>query len=810
MRSRTMLPFLGALALAVGCDDYTNPGSAFAPDVVPAGTVVLERSIYEGDPGDTTRVRAFVVDARGRRFALDSLTWSSQDSSVAVVHEGRLYLVQSGETQLAVEYNGTRLTAAARASNKAQITKVDIFPDPLSLTNGETRQLGLYIRYSDGKSIENTLGVNWSSTDPSVASVTGTGVITAHKVGKAKVIAKRGKFADTVDVSIVETAAEQPRPTLSIAPDTAQVAVGATFTFSTALSTGEKSPSGLTWSVDDPTVASVAASGELLGRKEGMTAVYAKYGDQTVQAVLRVVPAPVEEKAPEDPAPSPSRPPAASDVRTPELPREFLDTRYVAPSGRTINVPAGGNLQAALNDARDGDEIVLAAGATYKGNFTLPRRSTSNGWVTIRTSALSQLPAEGVRVSPSNAGSMPKIVSANNEPAIRTAPGASGYRLVGLEVTYDRAVAEAYTLVAIGSSGSSQDQLSEVPTRIVLDRMYVHGNSTVSFQRCVALNAARAAVIDSYLSDCHAKGFDSQAIATWNGPGPIKIVNNYLEAAGENVMFGGADPSISQLVPSDIEIRGNHFFKPLAWQSTAWTVKNLFELKNAQRVLVEGNVFENNWVQAQTGYAILFQAVNQSGGAPWSRIQDVTFRHNIVRNSANGFTILSRAGNNVAEPTRRVLVENNVLLNIGDPALGSGGGRALLILGDLEDLTVRGNTMHAKHSAVFLGGGVKTRLTIENNIFTKSSYGLFGDAKGEGKVAFATYAPDGKFLNNVLALESSKVSQYPTDNAYPARDADIGFVNLPSWDLRLSSSSPYRSSGANWDLIQQATRGVVR
>ena len=59
---------------------------------------------------------------------------------------------------------------------------------------------------------------------------------------------------------------------------------------------------------------------------------------------------------------------------------------------------------------------------------------------------------------------------------------------------------------------------------------------------------------------------DSQAIAGWNGSGPFKIENNYLEAAGENVMFGGADPKIPQLVPSDIEFRYNHCAKPVSWQ----------------------------------------------------------------------------------------------------------------------------------------------------------------------------------------------------------------------------------------------------
>ena len=54
------------------------------------------------------------------------------------------------------------------------------------------------------------------------------------------------------------------------------------------------------------------------------------------------------------------------------------------------------------------------------------------------------------------------------------------------------------------------------------------------------MNSARTAVVDSYLSDFHEVGADNQAVASWNGPGPFKIVNNYLEASSENILFGGA------------------------------------------------------------------------------------------------------------------------------------------------------------------------------------------------------------------------------------------------------------------------------
>ena len=85
-------------------------------------------------------------------------------------------------------------------------------------------------------------------------------------------------------------------------------------------------------------------------------------------------------------------------------------------------------------------------------------------------------------------------------------------------------------------------------------------------KRGIALNAAAVTIRDSYIADCKGVGQDTQAIGGWNGPGPYTIENNYLEAAGENVMFGGADPAIANLVADGITFRGNYLSRPMAWR----------------------------------------------------------------------------------------------------------------------------------------------------------------------------------------------------------------------------------------------------
>jgi hypothetical protein len=115
------------------------------------------------------------------------------------------------------------------------------------------------------------------------------------------------------------------------------------------------------------------------------------------------------------------------------LPQRFVSTLGFASASRVRHVPAGGNLQAALNTAQPGDVITLEPGATYVGPFVLPKLATSTDWVEIRPSSFGTgFPLAGQRVKPLHASLMPKLVTAAGR-VIEAAPGASRYRLIGLE-----------------------------------------------------------------------------------------------------------------------------------------------------------------------------------------------------------------------------------------------------------------------------------------------------------------------------------------------------------------------------------------
>jgi hypothetical protein len=428
----------------------------------------------------------------------------------------------------------------------------------------------------------------------------------------------------------------------------------------------------------------------------------------------------------------------------PAPPRVFLDTSYTAPSGRTIVVRAGGDLQAALNTAQPGDVVALEPGGTFRGNFSLPRKPGS-GWIIVRSGAPDQaLPNPGTRVTPAFAPAMPKILSPNQNPAVYTEPGAHHFRFIGIEFSTVAGVKDIYSIVAFGGDQRSD---ADTPHDLILDRCYVHGRTELTSRRGVLLNSASSAVIDSYVSEIHAAGYDSQAVLGYNGPGPFKIVNNYLEGAAENVMFGGADPATPGLVPSDIEIRRNHIFKPLSWRpgdpsfaGVHWTVKNLLELKNAQRVLIEGNLLENVW-----STALVLTPRNQDGKAPWSVVQDVLFRSNIVKNADSGFSGLTTDDEQHSQPMKRIAIVNN-LWHVTRIFFGMTSGRR----GVLEDLVIDHNTaIPAGYRTYYFDTSTfpaLVRFRLTNNL---AGFGSFG-VQFEKPEGLATVAPSSVIARNAL------------------------------------------------------------
>jgi PKD repeat protein len=584
----------------------------------------------------------------------------------------------------------------------------------------------------------------------------------------------------------------------------------------------------------------------------------------------------------------------------------------------TLRVCASGcqypALQPAIDVAQPGDTILLRAGETFVGPFVLRKKAASTQWITIRSDASDTLlPPAGVRLVPAHRPGgntpltlLPRLLGQHGvyktTPVLRTEPGAHHYILKFLELD-GSANLGFETVLVLGT-----DTTAAPATDIVVDRVYVHGHRYKGMKRGITLNGARTDVLNSYISDIMMVNADSQAILGYNGSGPFRIVNNYLEAAGENIMFGGSDPAVANLVPSNIEIRRNHLFKPLTWRKpilappgsphasaataagalasgthyfrvvavmftdnvmalslpsavvsatvaagksvtvswaavagadryriyrgtsataqaayletpaagttfaytgtseksgtppatgTKWTVKNLLELKNAQHVLVEGNLIENVWAAGQYGYALLLTPRNSYGGAPWVRVRDVLFTNNIVRHAAGVLHLSGYDATNTSQQTQRVTLRNNLFYDIDDTRWG-GYTKAYLIGEGPADVVLDRNTLiHTNSSVVYAyETQVISGFVYTNNISLHHAYGIMGDGGRPGQYTIDKYFPGSTIRHNVLA--GGPASAYPTPNAFPSvAEWNASFVDLAGGDYRLLASSPFYHAGVN-------------
>lgn len=465
--------------------------------------------------------------------------------------------------------------------------------------------------------------------------------------------------------------------------------------------------------------------------------------------------------------------------------------RRVDTSGKTfIEVKKGDYLQGAINAAQPGDTIILEVGASFTGPITLPNKPGAS-FITITSSQLSSLPAAGVRVSPNDAARMPKIVTpGKGQSALQTEAGAHHFRVIGIEFVPANSD-YIYNLVSLGTDSQAAN---EVPHHLEFDRCYVHQRSAGGItRRGFALNSAETTVANSYVSGFAGSQQETQAIAGWNGPGPFHIINNYLEAGAENIMFGGGDPSIQGLVPSDIEIRRNLMSKPLSWRGQV-TIKNVLELKNARRVQIIGNIIENGLDCT----AITLTVRNQNGGAPWSTVEDVEIRSNIVRHAGAAINVLGQDNDHPSQEMKRVRIINNLFEDINHDRWG-GDGYFLQIAGG-QDIRIEHNTAFHSGTMIKAYGDVVEGFVFRSNILSYNLYGVWGDGVGVGLGAIVKYFTSEAFTNNVIVngrgIDANEIQLPPHNFLVPNFNA-VGFRDQQGGDYRLAPSSRFKGKGAN-------------
>jgi hypothetical protein len=299
----------------------------------------------------------------------------------------------------------------------------------------------------------------------------------------------------------------------------------------------------------------------------------------------------------------------------------------------------------------------------------------------------------------------------------------------------------------------------------------------------------------------------AEVLAAVSAGGAVTISWTAVPGASGYVVYGrtpGGENMYWTTATSSFTDTGSTGTAGTPGSGTVWYVKNLFELKNAQDVLVEGNVMEDLWIAAQSGYSILFTPRNQGGYTPWAVVQRVTFQYNLVRHISGGINILGY-DDNPSQQANHITIRENLFQDMGS-AWGA-GSRPFLVGASPDSVTIDHNTILTDDSAiVYLYGGSETapapitNFVYTNNMSAHNDYGIDGSSFAPGWSSINAYLPNPSILANVLA--GGPASQYPAGNFFPATtDWQANFVNYAAADYHLVAGSPYKNAGTdNTDL----------
>jgi len=272
-------------AAAAACDK-----GLLDSDRTPVASVVLTPS--DSAPltvGTTLQVTAQARDAAGNALQGRKIVWESDRAEVASVDDQGMVTGNGvGRAQIAANVEGKFGTLTVGVVTRP-VVAVAITPDAATVTVGQSLPLTASARDDAGQPV--SAPAVWASSDPAIATVNDTGLVTGVASGPVTITATIGGQSGSAAVNVTTAAVG----TVDLTPRTATVVTGQ----STQLSATVKDVNGrtltdrpVTWSSSDQNVALVSSTGLVVGVAVGTVTIRAASEGKTASATVNVTAAP--------------------------------------------------------------------------------------------------------------------------------------------------------------------------------------------------------------------------------------------------------------------------------------------------------------------------------------------------------------------------------------------------------------------------------------------------------------------------------------------------------------------------------------
>ena len=210
------------------------------------------------------------------------ISWSSADPSIAKISSnGLVTAVSPGTTTLrAGVYGGVEAFCTVTVTKKTvYVTSITLDRTSLEIARGDTYTLQATVLPDDA--VNKT--VTWTSSNKSVATVDSNGKVTGVKAGTATITAKAGDKTATCEVKVII-----PVTSITLNLSSKTLRQNETVKLTATVKPTDATYKDVTWTSDNPQVASVSSDGTVTAVSEGTANISAKAGDQTATCVITV------------------------------------------------------------------------------------------------------------------------------------------------------------------------------------------------------------------------------------------------------------------------------------------------------------------------------------------------------------------------------------------------------------------------------------------------------------------------------------------------------------------------------------------
>ena len=216
------------------------------------------------------------------------VSWQSSDSTIATVSSsGMLTSLKAGTVTITATMFSVNATASVTVTS-AVLTSISVGTPSPSIASGSTEQLTATGVYSDNSTQPLTTQVAWSITDPTVATVSGAGLLTALKAGSVTVTATSGAVSGTGTV-VVNGAS---LASITITPMAFSIASGQSKQLSAvgvySDGTSHDVTNQVTWNSGSTSYATVSSAGLVTGVSAGSANITATLDTKTGSATATV------------------------------------------------------------------------------------------------------------------------------------------------------------------------------------------------------------------------------------------------------------------------------------------------------------------------------------------------------------------------------------------------------------------------------------------------------------------------------------------------------------------------------------------